>query len=564
MKENILINFEIPNNINLTDNNKKNIDNYLTKFFLINIDELTKKDINLKTVIQRVLKLNLSFLQAIKIPIFEEGLIEEFEDNKKTKKTRIIISLKSIKYISINAYKNIFNESLNIFFNFLIKPISKSNISILNNIIQKKIIKPHLNIAGSSKSSIVILETVYNLGIPYRHLGRGLYVIGEGKESVQLLSSSIGSDSKIGSQVVGNKMITALMLKDLGLPYPIHKLINKKEQCLNASEIIGFPLVVKPVDENEGRGVYIDIENVQQLYKAFEKAKTFSKSGQILVEKQVKGTCYRIFIVKQTILYVVKRHPKSIKGDGISKIEELIGKENLKNELLVTWKRTEPYPCDKLTIEVLSKLNLTLDSIPEKDIWIPLRKIESTQDGGRNEDLTNNIHPENIDIALRAANLFGMDVAGIDVISEDISIPWHKNGAIINEVNFAPQLGRDDFTKDKIISFVKTIIRNDGKIPIKAIIGKNEALNKAKQLQEKSLNKGIVSYVTTHDKTFSSSGIEIYYETILLKERIDHLLLQKDIDELIIVIQNNDFQIINSSDYDEIIILEKEEINNEK
>lgn len=564
MKENILITFEIPDNINLTNENIKNIDDYLINFFLIDISSLIKKDINLKTIIQRVLKLTLSFFQVIKIPIFKEGEIESFEHNDKTMKFKIIISLKYINYISIESYTKIFNESLNIFFKFLTKPLIKNNILILNNFIEEKIIKPYLNIAGSSKSSIAILETVYNLGIPYRHLGRGLYILGEGRNSVSLLSSSIGSDSKIGSQVVGNKMITASMLKELGLPYPIHKLINKKEQCQDASKIIGFPLVIKPVDENEGRGVYIDIENIQQLYKAFEKAKTFSKSGQILVEKQVKGTCFRIFIVKQTILYVVKRHPKSIKGDGISKIKELIIKENLKNELLVEWEKTEPFPCDELTIEVLSKLNLTLDSIPEKDIWIPLRKIESTQDGGRNEDFTNLIHPENIDIALRAASFFGMEVAGIDIISEDISIPWHKNGAIINEVNFAPQLGRDDFTKNKIISFVKTIIRNDGKIPIKAIIGKNKALNKAKQLQKKSLNKGIVSYVTTHNKTFSSSGIEIYYETILLKERIDHLLLQKDIDELIIVIQNNDFQIKDSSDYDEIIILEKEKINNEK
>ena len=554
MKKNHLITFELSNNIYLSNKDIENIDNYLENFFKINIDNSIKRMINTKSIIQRVLKLTLNFLQALKIPIFNEGIIHLLETDKKLK---ISISFEYIDYIPKEIYNSIFNKSINIIFTLLIKLLNKKNILYLNKVIDEQIIKPYYNISGSSKSTMAILETVHKLGIPFRHLSRGLYILGWGKESISLLSSSIGSDSKVGSQVVGNKMITAIMLKDLGLPYPRHKLINKKEQCENASKIIGFPLVVKPVDENEGRGVFIDIENLQQLYKAFDKAKTFSRSGQILIEKQIKGTCHRIFIVKQKILYVVKRHPKSIKADGESTIKELIKKANKENELLITWNKSEFFPSDNETIEVISDLNFTLDSIPKKDMWIPLRKIESSQFGGRNEDFTNDIHPENVDIALRAAKFFGMDVAGIDIISEDISVPWHKNKAVINEVNFAPQLGRDSFTKNRINTFVQTIIKNKGRIPIKAIKGREKALKKAIQMQKESLRKGINSYLTTHNRTFSSSNMEIYYESQLLNQRINHLLLEKDIEELIIVIQNNDFELGNNSDYIDIITLKE-------
>ena len=153
----------------------------------------------------------------------------------------------------------------------------------------------------------------------------------------------------------------------------------KKEDCINAINKIPYPVVVKPCDENEGRGVTINIEDDKKLIKAFNIAKEASSSGQILVEKQVKGTCHRIFVVKQKILYVVKREPKSIKADGKSTIKELILKANEENELLPPWEKTEIFPLDEETQEVLSTYNLNLESVVQKGQWIPLRFIESSQ-----------------------------------------------------------------------------------------------------------------------------------------------------------------------------------------
>ena len=105
----------------------------------------------------------------------------------------------------------------------------------------------------------------------------------------------------------------------------------------------------------------------------------------------------------------------------------------------------------------------TLNSIPKKDEHVPLRIIESTADGGTPENITTTIHPDNIDISIRATKLFGLQVAGVDIITTDITVPWHQNGAIINEINFSPLLGGSEISKKYVQSVMKEILQGDRK-----------------------------------------------------------------------------------------------------
>lgn len=512
------------------------IDIWIKNVLLIkNINKIFNKNME-EELLSKVFILYNKFLHTLKIPIFTLPKILSIFNNEQS--FEIKLSLEYIDYIPKKVFNEIFNLSLKYIIYFFIRHNSKENIINFNKTVKKELIQTFSYYSGASKSSIPILQTAFNMKISIFNLSRGISQLGWGSNSTMLIGSSVSNDSKIGARIVGDKMLTAILLKKAALPYPIHKLIFKENDCIPIAKKLSYPVVVKPNDESEGRGVIINISDDKKLKEAFHISKKASSSGQILIEKQVKGQCHRIFIVNQKILYVVKREPKSIQANGKNTIRELILKANEKNELLPIWEKTEFFPLDKETEVVLSKNNLNLKSVPIKNKWIPLRFIESSQYGGRNIDLTNNIHPKNKEIALKAARIFGMEVSGVDIISEDISIPWYENGAIINEVNFSPQLGSDEFSKNTIPLFLNSIIKNNGRIPITVIIGKEETLRKALLLQ-KSIPGSDIS---------NNSNDEII--SFLMDQHLKHLIIIVEKDEL-------------PSNYivdkiDELIIIEKD------
>ena len=143
---------------------------------------------------------------------------------------------------------------------------------------------------------------------------------------------------------------------------------------------------------------------------------------------------------------------------------------------LPPWKRSGIQPLDDMAVQMLSRQRWTVDSVPEKQTFVALRRIETTAWGGVDEDVTSTLHPDNVKVAVDASKLFGLEVAGIDIVSPNITQPWHSNGAIINEVNFAPLLGGAEISRSKIPRFLETLIKDDGRIPIHVYIGGSEVL----------------------------------------------------------------------------------------
>jgi len=158
----------------------------------------------------------------------------------------------------------------------------------------------------------------------------------------------------------------------------------------------------------------------------------------------------------------------SVTGDGKRTIQELFDTEVAKQNNKPPWARSEIKPIDDLALKAFACHGFSAQSIPDEGVRIPLRRIESTEWGGVDEDVTNIVHPENRGIAVRTANLFGLHMAGIDIISPDIAKPWHTNGAIINEVNFSPLFGGAEISRSHIAAFFAEFISGDGKIPIKS------------------------------------------------------------------------------------------------
>ena len=518
------------------------VDDWLVNVLNIKIENDNVHHSLMESLVKRKLLLIRLLFQSILLPCFDKGSVIEVKQDLKNKSKWIakvrIVNLDNIPDV---CYKLIINFTLKTIYWMMENSKTTQNIEYLFESIQKEIIKKLKGVGGSGKSTMPILEVAHQSNIPFFYLGGGTYQLGCG-EKLRLMNRSTGVlDSSIGAQMSTDKMITSNLIKMAGLPAPVNGLAITSKNATDIAHKIGWPIVVKPVDADRGEGVTVGVINDKQLHSAFKHAKQFSKSKRVVVEREVEGVAHRVFVTNGKFIYTIKRLPKSIEGDGKSRVSELIKKANsvLKHEL--PWLRSETFPDDNEAKKVMKASGYSLSSIPRIGEFIPLRKIQSTASGGSPQDLTNYIHPENIDISLRAAKLFGLEIAGIDIISPDIKKPWHENGAIINEVNFAPQLGISEISKIYIPEYLNQIIDGDGRIPIYAFIGSNEAMESAIKEQNSLIEKGIACFLSSYNVTISSSKKAMILPFQSLYKRCRALMINPKVGAIILVVQTDEF-----------------------
>lgn len=490
---------------------------------------------------QKALILTKNMLQHSQIPVYYDGSIVNIKENEKNKFI-IDLAVSYIDFIPNQHYSSILNFTFKSLFWMMQNQCTPQNKQIFYKACLDEIITPIKSSMPAGKSTIHVLKIAYFKNIPFIHLGAGVYQLGWGAKSRKMDRSTVDTDSAMGSKLSQNKVITANLLKMAGLPSPLHGVTNNKEIALKIAHEIGYPVVVKPSDLDRGEGVRININNDAQLLEAYEKAMQLSKQKQVIVERQVVGICHRLFIAEGKLLYTVIRQPISVQGDGEKTVSQLIAEANRLEDNKAPWNKKKPFPLDAHALEAIHKSGFNISAIPPKGVWVPLRDIESSQWGGRSEDATQITHPDNLAIALEASKLFELRVVGVDIITTDISKPWHETGAIINEVNFAPLFGGGEISKSYMPNFFDTFIEKDGRIPLEIFIGEDEAtMRKAKARQKKLLKEGLKCYVTTHDITFDAHGNELKMPSKGISNRTKALLLNANVEALILVLQNDEF-----------------------
>lgn len=289
-------------------------------------------------------------------------------------------------------------------------------------------------------STKAIFDEAKRRGIPVTRIGNdSLIQLGYGKYSRMIEASLLDSTSCISVDIAGNKQLTKKILNENSIPVPEGDIAYTADSALEIALSIGFPVVLKPMDGNQGKGVNLGINNEVQLRAAYREANKYSKA--VIVEKFITGRDYRILVVGDKVAAVSNRRPPFVTGDGIHTIIELVEIEN-KNPL-----RGDDHekPLTKIKIDDAARLALKRNGV--EDIYIPnagenifLRDNGNLSTGGTAKDYTERIHPYNCYMAVKAARAIGLDIAGIDMIIEDITVPIsNKSGAII-EVNAAPGL----------------------------------------------------------------------------------------------------------------------------
>lgn len=289
-------------------------------------------------------------------------------------------------------------------------------------------------------STRAIYEEAKKRGIPVTRLGSdSILRLGCGKYSRLVEASLTDGPSCINIDIAGNKCLTKEILSNYGIPVPYGDVAYTEDSAVTLAEDIGFPVVLKPYNGNQGKGVTLNIVNGQQVRKAFKEAMKFS--SPVIVEKFIRGKDYRILVVGDKVSAVSERRPPFIVGDGAHSVRQLVEIEN--NSMLRGEDHERPLTkikVDSIAEDVLERQGMDENYIPKVNEAVRLRDNSNLSTGGTAVDCTGTIHPFNSSMAVNAAKATGLDVAGIDITAEDIAVPInHSNGAVI-EVNAAPGL----------------------------------------------------------------------------------------------------------------------------
>jgi cyanophycin synthetase len=404
--------------------------------------------------------------------------------------------------------------------------------------IEEAVLSRYKGVWPSGRANSFVASLAHKLGVPFDAMGAELMRLGQGAKRQITQRSACLLDSAISAGACGDKVSTALLLRQAGLPAPVHVLVGSLEQAQAAALKIGWPVVIKPTDRERSEGVTVDVDSPKAVAQGFEVASCWSR--RILVERQVAGVCHRILVVGDQFVFAMKRQPKSVKGDGLQTLQALVEAANQEQLKRPTWTRLKPWVLDDVALACLKKAGLTPDSVLPEGQLAALRPFTSDEWGGSAENMTSTIHPDNVRLAIDAAQTLGLRVAGVDLITTDITRPWHENGAILNEVNFKPFFG-GNLDNDKVHPYMETLVDGDGRIPAHAVVGVGNLWAKARALRQSLKQSGVLAHLCGHSAVESPSGEPLHLLASGLFMRCRALLQNPGVQALIVVVDSDEF-----------------------
>ncbi len=302
-------------------------------------------------------------------------------------------------------------------------------------------LKELCNDAALGPSTETIVKEAEARGIPWSLLSaRSLVQFGHGIYQKRMQATLSDRSGILAVELACDKEGTKRILKDAGIPVPRGTVIRYLDDLENAIEDVGgFPVVIKPLDGNHGRGITINVISWSQAEEAYDLASAESKTKSVIIERYYTGRDHRVLVVNGKLVAVAERVPAHVVGDGKSTISELIeitnqdpnrgsGHENVLTRIEV----------DRTSEQLLERQGYSLNTVLAKKEIAYLRATANLSTGGIAIDRTDEIHPENIWIAERVAKIIGLDIAGLDVVTPDISKPLREVDGVIVEVNAAP------------------------------------------------------------------------------------------------------------------------------
>jgi cyanophycin synthetase len=357
---------------------------------------------------------------------------------------------------------------------------------------------------GPSTGSIV--EEAVARDIPWIRLGtNSLVQLGYGINQMRFQATITCKTSSIAVDIACNKEQTKRMLDLASIPVANGGICVDEEDLTDVIKKIGYPIVIKPLDGNHGKGASINVKKWEDAVEGLAYAKKYSH--RVIVEKFITGYDFRVLVIDNKLVAAAKREPAHIKGDGIQTIQQLIDETNLDpkrgygHENVLT-----QIDVDRDTTDLLEKLNYTLETVPKKGEVVYLKSTANLSTGGTSIDVTDMMHPENIFLCERISRVIGLDICGVDIMAENLTQPLKENGGCILEVNAAPgfrmHLAPSEGLPRNVAAPVIDMLYPPGKpsrIPIIAVTGTNGKTTTTRLLAHIVKNNGFKVGFTTSD-----------------------------------------------------------------
>jgi len=294
------------------------------------------------------------------------------------------------------------------------------------------------NVLGPSTQAIV--DAARKRRIPWFRLSEGSLVqLGHGKLAKRIQAAETSNTANIGVEIASDKELTKTLLERVGVPVPRGSVVDDADTAWGVAQSIDGPVVVKPYDGNQGKAVSVNLQSEKEVRQAFDLAQQISK--RVIVEQYITGRDHRLLVVDGKLVAAAERRPAQVVADGRHNIRELV---TMVNE---DPRRGQGHGSALTRIKVdaaaeltLAKQDLSWESVPSPGQVVFLRDNSNLSTGGTATDITDEVHPDNAALAVLAAKTIGLDVAGVDVVCDNIKRPLDEQGGGIVEVNAAPGL----------------------------------------------------------------------------------------------------------------------------
>jgi len=354
-------------------------------------------------------------------------------------------------------------------------------------------------------STEAIVQEAVNRNIPYIQNKAGEHIqLGYGVHQKRIQAAMTSRTSCFAVENAGDKNKTKLILEDAGVPVPQGLIVRTTRELEEAIAELGYPIVTKPLDGNQGKGASINVQNWKDALKGMAEAQRHSQA--VMVEQFIEGADYRLLVIDGKFTAAAKRTPALVTGDGTSTIRQLINQVNrdprrgVGHEKALTHIRV-----DKTTRAILREKGLTLQSVLPAGEVLYLKRTANLSTGGTATDVTDLVHPYNVLMAERIAGIIGLDICGIDVMTTDIAIPLPETRGAVIEVNAAPGLRMHISPTQGLPRNVAEPILNmlfpyncPSRIPIVAVTGTNGKTTTTRLIAHMLRFKGHkVGYTTT-------------------------------------------------------------------
>ena len=367
---------------------------------------------------------------------------------------------------------------------------------------------------GPSTASLV--KAAEDRDIPWLRLNRySLVQFGHGRYQQRIQATTTSRTSNIAVELASDKEETNSILRDLGLPVPKQLMVRSRRDAVRAAKRIGFPVVTKPLDGNHGRGVAINLRTDEEVEAGFEKASEHGRTT--IVESYIEGFDHRILVVDGELVAAAKRVPGHVVGDGKHTLEELVGTVNedprrgVGHEKVLT--RLE---FDHQAERLLAKLGYDRNTVPEKDEVVFLRSTANLSTGGTAIDVTDIIHPDNREMAIRAIKAIDLDIGGVDFLTRDITESYRDAGGGICEVNAGPgfrmHVAPSEGTPRDVAGPVLDMLfppDSPSRIPIAAVTGTNGKTTTSRMLAHILKMSGRTVGLTSTDGVYIDGNLSV-------------------------------------------------------